>query len=301
MHKHLIVIVGPTAIGKTSLSIALAQKYNTEILSADSRQFYKEMHIGTAKPSKDEMNGIKHHFIDSLSIKDEYTVGKFEIDFIQKCKNLFKNHDILIAVGGSGLFIKAICEGLDNVPSVSLEIRDKLMRRLEDEGIEVLQNELKLVDPKYYDMTDIENPHRIIRALEVYQGTGEPISSFQRGNVKKRPFNIIKIGLEVERNELYNRINQRVDIMVNNGLLEEVKSLFKFKDLPSLQTVGYQEFWPYFSNNISIEEAVELVKRNTRRFAKRQLTWFRKDQEIKWFQAGDNNNITSYLDQKILI
>jgi len=284
--KTLLLIVGPTAIGKTSLSIALAKHFDTSIVSVDSRQLYKEMSIGTAKPSEEERGGIPHYFIDSHSIQEEYTAGQYEYDFLATATKIFEEKDILIAVGGSGLFVKAICDGFDDIPS-DMTIRNEIMTRLDKEGIEKLQEELKKVDPDYYASNDIHNTHRLVRALEVFHLTQKPISSFQTGKKKERPFNIIKIGLTMDRELLYQRINLRVDDMMKMGLLEEIKTLLPYKHLNALQTVGYQEFWDYFEHKRSIEEAVELVKRNTRRFAKRQLTWFKRDDDIHWYTAEE--------------
>jgi len=296
--KKLILIVGPTAIGKTKLSIEIARHFNSSILSVDSRQFYKEMMIGTAKPTNEEMKNIPHYFIDSHSIHDEYTAGKYESDFLELTEKLYKKTDILVAVGGSGLFVKAICDGFDDIPS-DITIRNMLMKRLENEGISRLQEELKIVDPVYFKTADIYNTHRIIRALEVFKITNKPISSFQSKKKKERTFDIIKIGLDMDRDKLYERINLRVDQMMKAGLLNETKSLYKHKHLNTLQTVGYQEFWKYFDGEIELEKAVELIKRNTRRFAKRQFTWFKKDHEINWFQADEKEQILKLIDQKI--
>ena len=293
--KTLILIIGPTAIGKTSLSIELAKHFNTAILSVDSRQLYKEMSIGTAKPSIEERAGIPHYFIDSHSIHQEYTTGQYESDFLQKAKKLFEEKDILVAVGGSGLFVKAICHGFDDIPS-DINVRNQIMQRLEDEGIASLQEELKQADPRYYESNDIQNTHRLVRALEVFALTQQPISSFQTGNKKERDFNIIKVGLTLEREELYKRINLRVDQMIDMGLLKEIETLLPHKQLNALQTVGYQEFWEYFENKRSLEESIELVKRNTRRFAKRQLTWFKKEEDTHWLTLPDAfERVLSYI------
>ncbi len=289
--KKLIVIVGPTAIGKTGLSIKLAKYFNCEILSADSRQFYKEMEIGTAKPNADEMDGIPHHFVGHLSIKEQYTAGKFEKDVIDKLQSIYKTQNTAILVGGSGLFVNAVCFGLDDIPSNS-DIREQLIKELETEGIEKLQSELKTADPEYYDTADIQNPHRVIRALETYRTTKKPYSSFRNSTQKKRPFEIIWIGLNMERDQVYANINKRVDIMMENGLLEEVNKLEPFKDLNCLKTVGYQEF---YQNPRNFEKAVELVKQNTRRFAKRQITFFKRNDKIKWFNPNQVNEIIAYI------
>jgi len=290
--KKLIVIVGPTAIGKTGLSIKLAKYFNCEILSADSRQFYKEMEIGTAKPSSDEMDGIPHHFVGHLSIKEQYTAGKFEKDAIDKLQSIYKTQNTAILVGGSGLFVNAVCFGLDDIPS-NFEIREQLIKELETEGIDKLQFELKNADPEYYNTADIQNPHRVIRALETYRTSKKPYSSFRNSTQKKRPFEIIWIGLNMERDQVYANINKRVDIMMENGLLEEVKKLEPFKDLNCLKTVGYQEF---YQNPENITKAVELVKQNTRRFAKRQITFFKRNDKIKWFNPNETNEIINYIN-----
>lgn len=280
--KKIIVIVGPTAVGKTNLSIQLAKDLNCEIISADSRQFYREMNIGTAKPIKAEMQEVPHHFINNLSIQDTYTAGMFEKQAIQKIADLHTNNDHVIVVGGSGLFINALCFGLDEIPG-DKSIRDELINELKTNGIEKLQNELKAKDEQYFNEVDIHNPQRIIRALETIRLTGKPYSSFRTNTNKPRPFEIIWIGLNDERAVLYERINNRVDQMISNGLLEEVNSLRSFKDNAPLQTVGYQEFY----QNTDTEKAIELVKRNSRRYAKRQITFFKRIDQIKWFKPNN--------------
>ena len=293
--KHLVVIVGPTAIGKTSLSIELAQYFNTEIISADSRQFYKEMAIGTAKPTPDELAQAPHHFVDFLNVTDEYNAGKFEQDAILKLEELFKNHDVVIMVGGSGLYVDAVCYGIDDIPSDPI-IREQLNNELIEKGLETLQEELKAKDPKHYSNSNIKNPQRVIRALEVCRITGKSYSEFRNNSKKKRNFNIIKIGLNDDRETVYNRINQRVDIMMNKGLLEEVKKLHNKKYLNSLNTVGYKELFKHIDEKeFKLTEAIELIKKNTRNFAKRQLTWFRKDPSVKWFKPQQKNEIISYV------
>lgn len=298
--KQLIVIVGPTAIGKTSLSIELANYFHTEIISADSRQFYKEMEIGTAKPSMEELSQAPHHFINFLSIHDHYTAGKFEKDAIAKIENLFQVHDTLIMVGGSGLYVDAVCKGIDNIPS-NEKVRQILNQELIDRGLEALQNELKEKDPNHYTVCNIKNPQRVIRALEVCRITGKPYSLFRNNVAKKRNFNIIKIGLNKEREIVYNRINERVNIMVEKGLFEEIKTLYSHKDLNSLKTVGYNELFKYIDKEIdSLDTAIELIKKNTRNFAKRQLTWFKKDETTQWFDPDEKNEIITYLQSKII-
>lgn len=300
MTKTLISIVGPTAIGKTALSIKLAQHFNTEIVSADSRQFFKEMNIGTAVPSTEEQNAAKHHFIQHISVKDNYSVGDFERDAMSKIEAIHKKNDIAIMVGGSGLYVKAVTKGLDNFPNVDESIRTELNKRLLDEGIEALQNQLKSLDFNAYQSIAIDNPQRLIRALEICIGSGQPYSSFLTNPEKSRPFKTLSIGLNAERSTIYDRINQRVDIMVKNGLLEEAKTLLKHKDLNALNTVGYKELFNYFEGEWTLDFAISEIKKNTRRFAKRQLTWFRKDETIKWFDyTTDITHIIEYIEKNI--
>lgn len=298
--NYLINIVGPTAIGKTSLAIQLANKFNTEIISADSRQFYKEMSIGTAVPSAEELQAAKHHFIQHISIKDNYNVGDFESEALKKLDELFKNNKIVIMVGGSGLYTKSVLEGLDYFPEVSLEIRQELNLKLEKEGLDSLQQQLHKLDPDYYKIVDLENPHRVIRALEVCISSGKPYSSYLNQPKKKRNFTAISIGLSAEREIIYDRINRRVDLMITEGLLDEAKALFPKRELNALNTVGYKELFSYLEGKDSLETAVSEIKKNTRRFAKRQLTWFRKDQEINWFDYKTPvEEIQQFLDSKI--
>ena len=298
--NYLINIVGPTAIGKTSLAIQLANKFNTEIISADSRQFYKEMSIGTAVPSAEELQAAKHHFIQHTSIEDNYNVGDFESDAIKKLDELFKNNKIVIMVGGSGLYTKSVLEGLDYFPEVSLEIRQELNLTLEKEGLDSLQQQLHKLDPDYYKIVDLENPHRVIRALEVCISSGKPYSSYLNQPKKKRNFTAISIGLNAEREIIYDRINRRVDLMITEGLMDEAKALFPKRELNALNTVGYKELFSYLEGKDSLETAVSEIKKNTRRFAKRQLTWFRKDQEINWFDYKTPvEEIQQFLDSKI--
>ena len=297
--KNLIVISGPTAIGKTGLAVFIANFFQTEIISFDSRQFYKEMNIGTAVPSPEELASTPHHFIQNLSIHEEYSVGDYEKDALKKIDELFQSHDVLVMVGGSGLFEKAVTEGLDEFPSVNPSIRQELNHQFDLYGIDYLQQELQKADPDYYDLVDVQNPVRLIRALEIYRGTGKPFSSFRKNNVSKRNFNFIRIVLELPRKEIYERINQRVDFMMQNGLLGEVKSLQEFKHLNSLQTVGYRELFDYLDGKIDLDFAVEEIKKNTRRYAKRQLTWYRKDERAKWFSPFEKEAILEYIENRI--
>lgn len=297
--KKLIVVAGPTAVGKTGIAIYLAQHLSTEIISCDSRQFYKEMKIGTAVPSTEELNSIPHHFIQHLSIFDSYSVGDFERDALAKIDELFKKHDTLIMVGGSGLYEKAITDGLDFFPEVDKSIREELNVEFEEFGIEKLQKELAEVDPIYFKQADIQNPVRIIRALEIYRGTGKPFSSFRTKKSIERNFEIIQIGLELPREEMYERINQRVDLMMDDGLLEEAKPLYEHRNLNSLQTVGYRELFDYFDGKIELDFAIEEIKKNSRRYAKRQLTWYKKQKKRQWFSPFEKEEIWNYIQSTL--
>lgn len=294
-NKTLIAIVGPTAVGKTAMAIELAQYFDAEIISADSRQFYREMNIGTAKPTALELSQAPHHFIDSHSIEEDYSAGDFERDALAMLATLFQKKDVVIMVGGSGLFVRAVCEGLDNLPKALPETRERLNNRFDDEGIVPLQAYLKEVDPVYYDQVDISNVQRVIRALEVYETTGLPFSNFLQNTKAQRPFEIITIGLTMDRAILYERINMRVDLMIKDGLLDEVKSLTSFKHKPALMTVGYSELFDFLEAKISWEEAIDKVKQNSRRYAKRQLTWFKKDKSTVWFDPKDKKQIIDFI------
>ena len=296
----LITIVGPTAIGKTALSIQLANAFNASIISCDSRQFFKEMTIGTAVPEPKELAAAKHYFIQNRSVFDSYNVGEFERDTLEKLEALFKENPIQIMVGGSGLYVDAVLNGLDYFPEVAPEIREALLLKLEKEGIEVLQKQLKELDLETYKLIAIDNPHRIMRALEVCIGSGIPYSTFKNKPKKPRNFKSIKIGLNADREIIYNRINQRVDAMIDNGLIEEAKTLYAHKELNALQTVGYRELFSFFDGNFTKEFAISEIKKNSRRFAKRQLTWFKRDKNILWFDyLTDKLTIVSQISEKI--
>lgn len=300
MSNYLINIVGPTAIGKTSLSIKIARHYHSEIISADSRQFFKEMNIGTAVPEQEELEAAPHHFIQHISVENQYSVGDFEKDAIKKLEGLFRKNSVVIMVGGSGLYIKAVTEGLDEFPKVDPEIRKNLNKHLNEDGIDWLQQKLFVLDPEYYRNIDVQNPHRLIRALEICIATGKPFSSFLHQDKEKRDFKIIPIGLKADREILYERINQRVDLMIKNGLVEEARALYPKRDFNALNTVGYKELFEYFEEKTDLETAISEIKKNTRRFAKRQLTWFRKDSEIKWFEFDEQpEKIIEYIDSQI--
>ena len=280
-NKRLIVISGATAIGKTALSIQLAQHFNSEIISADSRQFYKELKIGATPPSQEELIKVKHHFIQHLSVKDDYNVGLFEKDAIAVLYTLFKKTDTLIMAGGSGLYIDAVCNGLDTFPEVDEKIKKELIAEYKNKGITFLQDELKKRDPVYFDIVDINNPQRLIRALAVIRESRKPFSSFRNKTFAERDFKISHFSLEMEREKLYERINRRVDMMMEEGLLKEVENLIPYKNKNALQTVGYKELFSYFDGEISLEEAINKIKQNTRRFAKRQISWFKREENIQ--------------------
>lgn len=297
MDKYLVVVAGPTGIGKTDLSIAVAQHFDTEIISADSRQIYKELNIGVAKPADCQLKQVKHHFISFLHIDEEYNAGKFEVEALSCLDDIFKRKNLAFLVGGSGLYIRAVCHGLDNFPSTDPKVRTQLMEAYEKQGIEFLQQELKNRDPLYYNKVDTKNPRRLVRALEVCINTGMPYSSFHSEGPKKRKFNIIKIGLTMDRKELYQRINNRVDSMIESGLLEETKALKINQSRNALQTVGYQELFDYLDGKTDFETAVELIKQHSRIYAKRQLTWFGKEKDMHWFRTDQLTEIIGYIKQ----
>ncbi|MBF4984182.1 tRNA (adenosine(37)-N6)-dimethylallyltransferase MiaA [Nonlabens mediterrranea] len=299
--KNLIVIVGPTAVGKTSLSIAFAKAYQTEIISCDSRQFFKEMTVGTAVPSKEELAEAPHHFIQNLSIHDSYSVGDFERDAVSLIEKLFLSHDTIIMVGGSALYEKAVTHGLDPLPEVPEDIDNAIEALYKENGIEVLQMELKEKDPVYYNQVDLQNPRRLMRALGICRATGNTFTEYRSGDKQQRDFNIIKVGLEAPREELYARINKRVDVMLEQGLLNEAKALLPYQHLTSLKTVGYQELMGVFENNYDLNEGIRLVKRNSRRFAKRQMTWYRKDTSVNWFHYKTRHtDIVQRVSEKLM-
>ena len=293
--KTLISIVGPTAVGKTALALELAKKFNTEIISADSRQLYKEMTIGTAKPSQKELKLVPHHFIDSHSINDSFSAGDFEKEALERIESLFQHHDLLLLAGGSGLFVNAVIEGLDDLPKAKDGVRDTLNKSYKEKGIDFIRKKLKEIDPSYYEEVDISNPQRMIRAIEVFETTGIPFSAWRKNKKKERNFKTISIGLTIERPILYERINHRVDLMMNNGLLKEVEGLYSFKQAPALQTVGYAELFDFIDNKCSLEEAVAKIKQNSRRYAKRQMTWFKKNPTTAWFEPGEIQAIIDHI------
>ena len=281
-NKNLHIVLGPTGVGKTDYSIELAEKFNSPIVNCDSRQIFKEMKIGTAPPSNEQLERVQHYFIYTHSVKEFYTAGKYELDALELLDKLFLEHNDIVMVGGSGMYIDALCNGLDAFPEADQELRSNLMNRLKVEGLDVLREELKLVDNASYNSIDLANPHRVIRALEVTLQTGIKFSDWKSAPKKERPFNIIKVGINRDRAELYDRINRRVDIMIEQGLESEARNLIEFRNMPSLNTVGYKELFDYFDGKHSLDDAIELIKRNSRRYAKRQLTYWGRDKSINW-------------------
>lgn len=298
-NKKLIVLTGPTAVGKTKEAINLAKALNTEIISADSRQFYKELNIGVATPTEEELSEVKHHFIGHISIHNNYNVGLFEKDALDRIELLFKTYDTIVLTGGSGMYIDVVCNGMDSLPDVDIEIRNELNRIFKEEGISVLQEELREKDIEYYNIVDTKNHIRLIRALEVIRQTGKTFSFYRTNKKTQRDFQIFKFALQRERSELIERIDKRVDLMIESGLLEEAKEVYPYKNLSALNTVGYKELFKYFDNQISFQQAIEDIKTNTRRYAKRQMTWFRKDKEYIWLDAKNPINWKEVLDGKI--
>lgn len=297
--KTVIIICGPTAVGKTAAAIALAKHFNTEIISADSRQCFKELNIGVARPSEKELKEVRHHFIASYSINEEITAAGFEKFALQKADEIFTTHDVVVMVGGTGLYIKAFCEGLDEIPAIDFTVRERIIREYKENGLNWLQEEVKKKDPEFFTSGEFKNPHRLMRALEVAESTGKSILEFRKGKKAERNFRVIKIGLELPKEELHRNINSRVEAMIEKGLVQEVKSLLDFKQLNALQTVGYKEIFDHLTGNISLIQAAEDIKKNTRHYAKRQMTWFRKDKEIKWFSPLDKKEMVLFSEKSI--
>lgn len=297
--RTLIVLVGATGSGKTDLSISLAEHYNAPIISTDSRQIYKGMAIGTAQPTTEQLNRVEHHMIATNSIYDHYTCGRYESDALSILETLFKSHSIVIAVGGSGLYIDALCSGIDFMPETDFTLRKELADELELNGLEPLLARLKSVDPSYYEVVERSNPQRVLRALEVSISSGAPYSSYLIGSKVQRPFTIIKIGIDMDRKLMYDRINMRVDMMLSDGLEAEARSLYPNRALNSLQTVGYRELFEYFDGTCTLSDAVALIKRNSRRYAKRQITWFKRDRSIHWIEPTDLEGIFSIVDNQV--
>lgn len=296
--KRLVVIVGATGSGKTDLSIAVAEHFGAPIISTDSRQFYRGMAIGTAQPSREQMARVEHNLVDCLDVSEEFNCGAYERAALERLAELFERYDTVVAVGGSGLYIKALCEGMDDLPDAEPALREELLRRLETEGLESLVEQLRELDEAYYNEVDRCNPQRVLRAVEVCLTTGQTYSSLRKGGTKKRDFEIVKVGIDYPREELYDRINRRVDMMMEAGLEAEARVMLPHRHLNALQTVGFSEMFDYFDGAITREEAIELIKRNSRRYAKRQMTWFRRDKEIQWFAKPKPEEVIEYLETK---
>jgi tRNA dimethylallyltransferase len=299
MGKALVVLAGPTAIGKSACGIRLARHFNTEIISADSRQVYRETTIGTAVPTARELEMVKHHFIQTVSLEDPYNASRFELEVLELLQVLFRSHQVVLMVGGSGLYIDAVCHGIDDLPATDPKIRSSLHQRLRKEGLEPLVARLKELDPASYARVDLSNPMRVMKALEISIQTGRPYSTFLSATRKERPFRIIRTALDTNRGILYQRINSRVDRMMEAGLLEEVKRLVPFRDLRALKTVGYRELFSYLDGELSLEQAVDLIKRNSRKFARKQLTWFRKDHLYQWFSPEEIQRMIGWIEQQL--
>jgi tRNA dimethylallyltransferase len=297
--KNLIVITGPTGIGKTDLGIYLAKELETEIISADSRQFYKELKVGTAVPTDQQLLEAKHHFIGNISIHDYYNASIYEFAVIELLNTLFKTKETIILLGGSGMYIDAVCKGIDDLPEIDPEIRMKLNEKYKSEGIESLRFELKRLDPEYYKIVDLKNPKRILKGLEICMMTGKTYTSYRKAIKKERDFNILKIGLKIDRSKLYERIDARVDMMIEQGLLDEARAFHPYKNINALNTVGYKELFDYFDGEYDLNKAIELIKRNSRRYAKRQLSWFMRDKEINWFEPTEKKLILDFITQNL--
>ena len=297
--RTLVVLLGPTGVGKTALSFALAERLGSPILSADSRQLYAEIPIGTATPTKEELERVKHYFIGTHQLTDYYSAAQYEIDVLRLTEELFRTHDTLLLTGGSMMYIDAVCKGIDDIPTVDDITRRTLLDRYEKEGLEPLVNELRLLDPEYYRIVDLKNPKRVIHALEICYMTGRTYTSFRTRTTKERPFRIVKIGLRREREELYERINHRVDQMVTDGLIEEASRVYPFRHLNSLNTVGYKELFAHFDGDCTLEFAIEKIKQNSRIYSRKQMTWYRRDEDIRWFHPDEHESIMAYLDSVI--
>lgn len=296
MRNKLIVLIGPTGVGKTELSLSLAEFLHTPVINADSRQLYKDLTIGTAAPTADQLKRVKHYFVGTLSLTDYYSAAQFESDVISLLDQLYQTHPFALMSGGSMMYIDAVCNGIDDIPTVDQETREMIMERYQQEGLTPLSNELRLLDPDYYAIVDQKNPKRILHALEICYMTGKPYSSFRTNKKKERSFDIIKIGLRRDREELYERINKRVDEMIQNGLIDEVKNVMSYHYTNALNTVGYKEIFQYLDGNWSLEQAIEKIKQNTRIYSRKQMTWYKKDTEIHWFHPDNDKEIKKFLE-----
>ena len=295
MKNTLIVLIGPTGVGKTELSLSIAEHFKTCIVSADSRQLYADLKIGTAAPTPDQLARVPHHFVGTLRLTDYYSAAQYEAEVMAKLEELFQQNDVVVLTGGSMMYVDAICKGIDDIPTVDKETRELMIQRYEEEGLEKLCSELKLLDPEYYQIVDLKNPKRVIHALEICYMTGKTYTSFRTREIKKRPFRIIKIGLTCEREELYNRINRRVDEMMEKGLLEEARSVAEYKHLNSLNTVGYKEIFKYIDGEWPLDFAIEKIKQNSRIYSRKQMTWFKRDTEISWFHPEKKEEIMNHI------
>jgi tRNA dimethylallyltransferase len=299
MQKYLVVICGPTGIGKTKLAVEVARFFKSVIISADSRQIYREMSIGTAVPSPTDLDSIRHEYVQSISIRENYNASMFETEVIEKLSDLYRLHDLVVMTGGSGLYIDAVCNGIDNLPAIDPEIRDRWEKKYKEEGIKFLQAKVKEIDYGYFEIADLNNPKRLLKAIEIFEMTGEPYSSFLTYTKKQRSFHILKIGLNTQREKLYKTINHRVDEMIEAGLLEEARRLYTFRNLRPLNTVGYKELFDYFEGKLTFEQAVAQIKDHSRAYARRQITWFRKDKSIQWFEPTEVQSIIKFIREKI--
>lgn len=299
MPHTLIVLIGPTGVGKTELSLSIAEHFQTCILSADSRQLYQELKIGTAAPTPSQLARVPHYFVGTLGLTDYYSAAQYEADVLEKLEELFQHNDTVVLTGGSMMYVDAVCKGIDDIPTVDKETRELMLQRYEEEGLETLCAELKILDPEYYQIVDLKNPKRVIHALEICYMTGKTYTSFRTQKHKERPFRIIQIGLTREREELYDRINRRVDEMMQEGLLEEAKSVYPFKHLNSLNTVGYKEIFNYLDGEWSLDFAIEKIKQNSRIYSRKQMTWFKRNPNIQWFHPEQKEEIMNYINDQL--
>lgn len=295
----LIVLIGPTGVGKTELSLKIAENYHTEIISADSRQLYADLKIGTAAPTREQLERVRHHFVGTLQLTDYYSAAQYEADVLNTLNQLFQIHPVVLLTGGSMMYVDAVCKGIDDIPTVDRETRELMIHRYETEGLERLCAELKLLDPEYYNIVDLKNPKRVVHALEICYMTGKAYTSFRTRSNKKRPFHILKIGLKRDREELYERINRRVDQMIDEGLVEEARSVYPYRHLNSLNTVGYKEIFNYLDGTWTLPFAIEKIKQNSRIYSRKQMTWFKRDADIAWFHPDETDKIEAYIQENI--
>lgn len=295
----LIVLIGPTGVGKTELSLKIAENYHTEIISADSRQLYADLKIGTAAPTREQLERVRHHFVGTLQLTDYYSAAQYEADVLNTLNQLFQIHPVVLLTGGSMMYVDAVCKGIDDIPTVDRETRELMIHRYETEGLERLCAELKLLDPEYYNIVDLKNPKRVVHALEICYMTGKTYTSFRTRSNKKRPFHILKIGLKRDREELYERINRRVDQMIDEGLVEEARSVYPYRHLNSLNTVGYKEIFNYLDGTWTLPFAFEKIKQNSRIYSRKQMTWFKRDADIAWFHPDETDKIEAYIQENI--